>query len=83
MEPTPTKLPRSVWVNHSEFEEAVHVGRTTARGPAVDAFRQDPKAHGGRYRAGASAHFILESNRRTRESWGFGTSAIPRLSATG
>jgi hypothetical protein len=59
------------------------VGHAGERGAAVDAFRQDPKAHGGRYRAGASAHFILESNRRTRESWGFGTSVIPRLSATG
>src|ERR1700730_17515732 len=46
MEPTPTRLPRSVWVNHSEFERAVHAGRTTARGVAVDTFRQDPKAHG-------------------------------------
>ena len=29
------------------------MGRTTARGPAVDAFRQDPKAHGHRYRVRA------------------------------
>ena len=58
------------------------MGRTTARGAAVDAFRQDPKAHGRRYRTEGAAHFILESNKRTRESWGFGTSAIPRLSAT-
>jgi len=68
MEPTPTELPRSAWVNNSEFDEAVHVGHATARGAAVDAFRQDPKAHGRRYRVGGTAHFILESNRRTRES---------------
>jgi hypothetical protein len=42
MEPTPTKLPRSVWVSHSEFKEAIDVGRTSARGAAVDAFRAGP-----------------------------------------
>ncbi len=31
-----------IGVGHSEFEEAVDVGRTTARGAAVDVFRAEP-----------------------------------------
>jgi hypothetical protein len=44
------------------------VGRATARGAAVDAFRQDPKTARAPLSRGGAAHFILESNRRTRES---------------